>query len=66
MKVVLLERVDNLGAIGDVVTVKVEELDLELSPLLARRERERERDRDRPARNDDAVVAAVEASGSET
>jgi small subunit ribosomal protein S6 len=30
------------------MTVRVEELDLELSPILARRERERERDRDRP------------------
>jgi small subunit ribosomal protein S6 len=29
------------------LTVKVEELDLELSPVLARRERERERERDR-------------------
>lgn len=30
------------------MTVRVEELDLELSPILARRERERERERDRP------------------
>ncbi len=29
------------------ITIKVEELDLELSPILARRDRERERDRDR-------------------
>jgi small subunit ribosomal protein S6 len=29
------------------LTVKVEELDLELSPILARKDRERERDRDR-------------------
>ena len=29
------------------LTVKVDELDLELSPVLARRERERERERDR-------------------
>ncbi len=32
------------------MTVKVEELDLELSPVLARRERERERERDRAPR----------------
>ena len=32
------------------LTIRVDELDLELSPLLARRERERERDRDRPER----------------
>ena len=31
------------------MTVRVEELDLELSPILARKERERERERDRPA-----------------
>ena len=37
------------------LTVRVEELDLELSPLLARRERER--DRDRPARGDDAAAS---------
>jgi small subunit ribosomal protein S6 len=30
------------------MTVRVEELDLELSPILARKERERERERDRP------------------
>ena len=29
------------------ITIKVEELDLELSPILARRDRERERDRER-------------------
>ena len=29
------------------LTVKVDELDLELSPVLARRERERERERER-------------------
>ncbi len=29
------------------ITIKVEELDMELSPILARRDRERERDRDR-------------------
>ena len=49
-----------LGINEDVLrwlTVKVEELDLELSPLLARRERERERDRERPVR-EDAVVEA--------
>ena len=54
-----LER--QLGINEDVLrwlTVKVEELDLELSPLLARRERERERDRDRPARTDDVAVEA--------
>jgi small subunit ribosomal protein S6 len=28
--------------------VKVEEIDLELSPILARRDRERDRDRERP------------------
>lgn len=32
------------------LTVRVEELDLELSPLLARRERERERERERTPR----------------
>lgn len=32
------------------MTLRVEELDLELSPILARRERERERERDRPER----------------
>ena len=43
------------------LTVRVEELDLELSPVLARRERERDRDRDRepregaPRRDDDAA-----------
>ena len=31
------------------MTVRVEELDLELSPILARKERERERERDRPS-----------------
>lgn len=31
------------------MTVRVEEIDLELSPILARKERERERERDRPA-----------------
>ncbi len=30
------------------MTVRVDELDLELSPILARKERERERERDRP------------------
>ena len=30
------------------MTVRVEEIDLELSPILARKERERERERDRP------------------
>jgi small subunit ribosomal protein S6 len=30
------------------LTVRVEELDLELSPVLARRDRDRDRDRDRP------------------
>ena len=47
-----------LGINEDVLrwlTIKVEELDLELSPLLARRERERERDR--PVRNDETVEA---------
>ena len=34
------------------LTVRVEELDLELSPLLARRERERERERERTPRDD--------------
>ena len=34
------------------LTVRVEELDLELSPLLARRERERERERERAPRED--------------
>ncbi len=33
------------------LTVRVDELDLELSPILARRERERERERDRSPRN---------------
>ena len=37
--------------------VKVEELDLELSPLLARRERERERERERGPREDAPVEA---------
>lgn len=32
------------------MTIRVEELDLELSPILARRERERERERDRGPR----------------
>ena len=36
------------------LTVRVEELDLELSPLLARRERERERERERTPREDAA------------
>ena len=41
------------------LTVRVEELDLELSPLLARRERERERERERGPREDaDAEVEA--------
>ena len=31
------------------MTVRVEEIDLELSPILARKERERERERDRPS-----------------
>ena len=47
-----------LGLNEDVLrtlTVRVEELDLELSPLLARRERER--DRDRPARTDEAAAS---------
>ena len=47
-----------LGINEDVLrwlTVRVEELDLELSPLLARRERER--DRDRPARTDEAAAS---------
>jgi small subunit ribosomal protein S6 len=40
------------------LTVKVDELDLELSPLLARRERERERERERAPREDaDAEVS---------
>ena len=34
------------------LTVRVEELDLELAPLLARRERERERERERAPRDD--------------
>lgn len=34
------------------MTVRVDELDLELSPVLARRERERERERDREQRRD--------------
>ncbi len=41
-----------LGLNEDVLrylTVKVEELDLELSPILARRDRERERERERSA-----------------
>ena len=44
-----------LGLNEDVLrtlTVRVEELDLELSPLLARRERERERERERAPRED--------------
>ena len=32
------------------MTIRVEELDLELSPILARRERERERERERGPR----------------
>ncbi|PZO07820.1 MAG: 30S ribosomal protein S6, partial [Alphaproteobacteria bacterium] len=36
---------------------RVEELDLELSPLLARRERERERERERTPRDDAAADA---------
>ena len=46
-----------LGLNEDVLrtlTVRVEELDLELSPLLARRERERERERERTPREDAA------------
>ena len=39
------------------LTVRVEELDLELSPLLARRERERERERERTPREDAAAEA---------
>ena len=39
------------------LTVRVEELDLELSPLLARRERERERERERTPRDDAAAEA---------
>ena len=39
------------------LTVRVEELDLELSPLLARRERERERERERTPRDDAAADA---------
>ena len=35
------------------LTLRVEQLDLELSPVLARRDRERERDRDRERRFDD-------------
>ncbi|MDB5453635.1 MAG: ribosomal protein [Caulobacteraceae bacterium] len=31
------------------LTVRVEELDLELSPILARRDRDRERPRDEPS-----------------
>ena len=49
-----------LGINEDVLrwlTVKVEELDLERSPLLARRERERERDRERTPREDAEVAA---------
>ena len=34
------------------ITIKVEELDLELSPILARRDRERERDRERGGERD--------------
>ena len=40
------------------LTVRVEELDLELSPLLARRERERERERERTPREDATAEAA--------
>ena len=40
------------------LTVRVEELDLELSPLLARRERERDRERERGPREDAAAEAA--------
>ena len=49
-----------LGINEDVLrwlTVRVEELDLELSPLLARRERERERDRERTPREDADMAA---------
>ena len=49
-----------LGLNEDVLrtlTVRVEELDLELSPLLARRERERERERERTPREDAAADA---------
>ena len=45
------------------LTVRVEELDLELSPLLARRERERERERERGPR-EDADVGRVRRSGT--
>ena len=45
------------------LTVRVEELDLELSPLLARRERERERERERtPTRSDDAPATTEAAN----
>ena len=57
---VLVEVERQLGINEDVLrwlTVKVEELDLELSPLLARRERERERDRERTPREDADVAA---------
>ena len=50
-----------LGINEDVLrwlTVRVEELDLELSPLLARRERERDRERERGPREDAAADAA--------
>ena len=40
------------------MTIRVEELDLELSPLLARRERERDRERERGPREDAAAEAA--------
>ena len=39
------------------MTVRVEELDLELSPVLARRDRDRDRDRDGPRRGYDDVPA---------
>ena len=41
------------------LTVRVEELDLELSPLLARRERERERERERTPRDDAPAAEAA-------
>ena len=41
------------------LTVRVEELDLELSPLLARRERERERERERTPRDDAPAAEAT-------
>ena len=41
------------------MTVRVEELDLELSPLLARRERERERERERGPRDDAPAAEAT-------